>query len=312
MNNFSILQNKNTLKSHLFIITKKLVVLKRNSSYKTANLVSPFGNTRTNMYIAVIILILFFAILIQSTQVSKFLVFTFSRSGGSMLMDELNNHPEICMSNRITHGEYLNWWHEANLQYIKDVKNPAQFESYIKELFEDRPNNNTVRGTKYSTGYVSKYSKVGVSEEDLFNLFKRLDVHFVYLIRSNYLQQYVSETIARQRGTWYCAQDDIDKCKKNITLDIDTNEMADFLLQREKDHKDNLEKLRKYNLQHEVVHYEDCIDPEIRWIRCFNKITRLLQINPVFTPSTFLAKNEYNVTINDYDDVISKIKEINI
>ncbi len=204
---------------------------------------------------------------------ANFLIFSFGRTGSTLLTHILNSHPSIkCLNEPFNPGQEINWQKEiADLESLKTVlRNIYNLYNGIRHLSRDLAFN--------------------------YNKYLLLNKHIkvIFLWRKNFLQQTMSWYISRQTNSWFVQT-------KHKILDhkfkpADINEIKEYLNSNKKEYSKYLSLLKTERKEFFELNYEDCFSLDIS---IDNKVSKVKEI------LTFLG---YNTLLDE--TILKRIKHL--
>ncbi len=219
--------------------------------------------------------------------IKKFIIFAQGRSGSSLLVDLLNNHPDIKCD-----GEILNVVHAGKKFFpIFYVKSKAK--TYKEEIY----------GFK-----VKLYQLHGDSKPDqnidpkkfILNLYKS-GWKIIYLRRHNIFRQAISGYVAKSRGKWHHQTNKGELALSKIKINPDR--LLKRLRAREKYLCDEKEILK--TIPHLEIIYEENLLKDME--KTMDKIFKYLEVHP-YPVRTNLIRTSKD-TLQDYIVNYKEIKD---
>ncbi len=215
----------------------------------------------------------------------KFVIFAQGRSGSSLLVDLLNNHPDIKCD-----GEILNVVHAGKKFFPKlYVKSKAKiskegiygFKVKLYQLYsDDKPDQNID------------------PEKFIFNLYKS-GWKIIYLKRDNIFRQAISGFVAKSRGKWHHHTNEGELTLSKIKINPD--KLLKCLRAREKYLNDEEEILK--TVPHLKIIYET--DLQKNKEKTTGNVFKYLKVRPypVKTNLTRTGKDEFKDFIANYKEI---------
>ena len=211
---------------------------------------------------------------------TRFVIFGQGRTGSTLLVNLLNQHPAIYSDNELLQRKFSN-----PIQYLQG-----------RALMHNR----RVYGLKVKSHHLMKYLEMETSKPFIHNLYNK-GWKIIYIRRSNFFRHALSNEIAKKRGYFFKDQAEF-KSKGKVHIDPEAFRKA--IKARFKFWYDEQETLE--GLDYKEVIYEDNLFNDEQKFETVSRLYQYLGVDPDFKPTIPFIRS----TSDNLSEIIANYAEL--
>nr|NQU94560.1 hypothetical protein [Bacteroidota bacterium] len=222
---------------------------------------------------------------------TKFVIFGQGRSGSNLLVDLLNNHPEI-----VCYKELFNvnkWVNKTTIVRRVVYKFPHAYINYIRHKNKHR-----------IFGFKLMYHQMLPFEKQIQRMFQQ-DWKVIHMHRNDLLKQSLSGLIAHHSGVWIHTAG---RYHEEKVYRIDPLQVIEDLVRRT--NAAEYEKIALTGIGALTIVYEDHLEDPDKWQNTAKQVFEFLDTYPVEVTTRMVKSDSRTLKerIENYDEIIDQLK----
>lgn len=250
----------------------------------------------------------------------NFVIYTHGRTGSSVIVDHLEDHPNIVCYNELFHPDGQEHWKNRAERYdrtdlmpyevFKDEKSKATnsgkcefFRRYLREMIKtaELDKSEASVGFKLLTYHANAHTR-------LMKVLKKRNFAFLHLIRRNVVRQVVSGFVANERGTWN--ERNWTPPSDKYTLDMTT--FSKTVEYNQKTTERNHVLLQKLDVSCLNIYYEDYVEAPQPFLDAIHDFLGVEKFQVIPTDFSIMTNRNLRSVVANYDELMETTKVLGL